>query len=444
MSLYSFAYRKVLLPLHSLLRGRDYVRRCAFLERSQWWTRDELLEFQWQELLRLLEWAFRTVPYYQDKYRKAGIALGDIRTREDFAKLPALTRTEINEDRDRLCSTAFRGELLPHATGGSSGTPTRFYHSMESYDWRTAAKDRVYSWSGWIPGEKSIYLWGAPVGNVSALNRAKQRAFDRFHQQEMVNTFSQSAALWEDVYRRIQRIRPKLIVGYVSSLSEFATFLLERGLRITPVEGVIGAAEPLHTATREHIAKALGAPMFNTYGCREFMSLAGECENHDGLHINVENVLIETASPSSQTPSDVLVTDLHNYGMPFIRYAVGDLGALDDSPCACGRGLPRIKSIDGRVLDALRTPDGRLVPGEFFPHLLKELPELRRYQVRQESVERIVISVVLSQPLSIKSSSFLEAEVSKVFGPQMKCECREVESIPRLTSGKQRVTIGLS
>src|ERR1017187_6072541 len=162
MSYYSRIFQNILMPAHGLLRNRRYVQHRDFLEGSQWRSRDELAEFQWQELRRLVEHAFQTVPYYQEKYRKAGASIADIRTREDFARLPMLTRTEVNENRERLCSTEYRGRLLPHATGGSSGTPTRFYRTIESYDWRTAAKDRVYSWAGLHPGEKSAYLWGAP------------------------------------------------------------------------------------------------------------------------------------------------------------------------------------------------------------------------------------------------------------------------------------------
>src|ERR1700730_16980080 len=104
MSPYSQAFRRFLMPLHGVLRNRRYSRYVDLLERSQWWSRDELLEFQWQELRRLLECVYRSVPYYQEKYRKAGIALSDIRTQEDFARLPVLTRAEVNANRDRLCS----------------------------------------------------------------------------------------------------------------------------------------------------------------------------------------------------------------------------------------------------------------------------------------------------------------------------------------------------
>src|SRR6185369_5170593 len=137
-----------------------------FLEKSQWRSPEQIREFQWTALRKLLAHAFGSVPYYRQKYTDAGVQLEDVRSWDDFRRLPPLTREEIRDHREELCSTKYKGRLLPHATGGSSGVPTRFYRTYESYDWRTAAKDRVYTWSGWRLGERSIYLWGAPVGPV--------------------------------------------------------------------------------------------------------------------------------------------------------------------------------------------------------------------------------------------------------------------------------------
>jgi len=156
MSLYPRVLRSVLLPTYDLCRRRTYTQRRRWLERSQWWIRDQILDFQWTELQKLLAHAFATVPYLTSKYRSAGVRLEDVRSWDDFRRLPPLTRDEINAHPRELCSTAYQGRLLPHATGGSTGTPTRFFRTYESYDWRTAAKDRAYSWSGWRVGERSI------------------------------------------------------------------------------------------------------------------------------------------------------------------------------------------------------------------------------------------------------------------------------------------------
>src|SRR5262249_30014536 len=156
----------------------------------------------------------------------------------------------------------------------------------------------------------------------------------------------------------------------------------------------------------------------------------------DGLHINSENVVLE-AGHEIDGPSNILVTDLHNYGMPFIRYEIGDLGSLKEGSCACGRGLPRLQGIEGRVLDVLRTADGRIVPGEFFPHLLKEIPEFAQYRVEQKDLNRIVISAVMTRELSGMSRELLDREIGKVFGAATRCDIQRVKEIPALASGKR-------
>jgi len=443
VSLYSRFYENIAVPFHNLVRRRQYFRHRRFLEKSQWWSRDELLDFQWKEVQSLLRHAFESVPYYQRKYREAGIRLADIRTREDFRRLPTLSRAEINAHREELKSTTYRGTLEPYATGGSSGQPTRFYRTVETYDWRFAASHRAYSWSGSCPGEPTVWLWGAPIGSTPWVATIKRKVSEKLQRQLILSTFCQTRSGWTQVYEQVRRFRPKFLLGYVSSLEEFCRFLAEEHKTVPGLRGVIGAAEPIFESTRKLVQEVLQAPLFNTYGSREFMSIAGECERHEGLHINCENLVVETMLEPEEGPSEVIVTDLHNYGMPFIRYRIGDLGVLDPTPCLCGRGLPRIKSVEGRVLDALRMENGRVVPGEFFPHLLKDIPEVREYQVRQESRTEIVLSAVLSDDLSIRSEHLLASEIEKVFGAGTHVRLNRVNEIPRLSSGKRRITIGL-
>jgi phenylacetate-CoA ligase len=413
------------------------------MERSQWWSPEQIQEFQWRELRLLLEHAFRSVPYYQKKYAAEGIEFGDIKSREDFAKLPPLTREEINVHRSELCAHPHKGKLISHATGGSSGVPTRFFITVESYDWRCAASARAYSWSGYRTGERALYLWGAPVGKVSRFKQAKLDAYRRLRRELIVPTFVQTPELWQSIFESALRFHPRFVVGYVSSLKQFAQFLLERTLCIPGVEAVLAAAEPVHNATRDLVAEAFGAPLFDTYGSREFMSIAAECEHHGGLHIHADNLLVETEKATSSAASELLVTDLHNFGMPFIRYRIGDLGSLTDSVCPCGRGLPLIRRIEGRILEVLRTRDGRTIPGEFFPHLLKDIGEVREFQVQQSSLEEIVLSLVLTGPLTEGSERLLRQEVKKVFTPATRVTIKPVQAIPQLPSGKRRVSVGL-
>jgi len=441
---YSQVLESILLPAYYEVRGRTYPRLREFMERSQWWPREQLNDFQWREARLLFEHAFRSVPYYREKYRAAGIEIGDIQSREDFAKLPALTREEINTHRQELCSETVKGRLLPHATGGSSGVPTRFFITMDSYDWRCAASARAYSWSGCRIGERALYLWGAPVGRISPLQKLKVRSSKFLRREMTIPTFVQTPELWQQTFETALRFRPKFVIGYVSSLEQFAGFLLSRQLTIPGILAVLAAAEPVYPSTRDLVSQAFRAPLFETYGSREFMSIAAECEEHRGLHIHAENLLVETETDSNGLGSQILITDLHNYGMPFIRYQIGDLGSLSETECPCGRPLPVLRKIEGRMLEVLRTADGRTVPGEFFPHLMKEVAEVREYQVQQRSLEEITLSVVLARPFSEDSQQLLRREMAKVFTLATRVTLNPVKAIPQLPSGKRRLTIGIS
>jgi phenylacetate-CoA ligase len=442
MSTYSRILEGLLIPAYYRLRGRKYAAYCDFLERSQWWSRDQVNEFQWREVRALLGHAFRTVPYYRKKYAAVGAEYGDVKTREDFAKLPPLTRTEVNEHRTELCSTDPQSRLLPKATGGSSGLPARFFITLDSYDWRSAATARAYSWNGCRSGERTLYLWGAPVGRVPPLENAKVHAHRFLRREVVVATFSQTLALWQQTLERVRRFRPKYLAGYVTSLENFGRYLLAEKKSIPGLQAVIAAAEPLHEDTRELLQEVFECPVFNTYGAREFMSIAAECEHHAGLHIHAENLLVETEGDAGQGPSEFLITDLHNCGMPFLRYRIGDTGSLIDSGCACGRGLPLLH-VEGRAREVLRTRDGRVVSGIFFPHTLKDIPEVSEFEAQQASLDEIILSVVLSRPLSESSEALLRQEIAKVFGTETRVTVRPVESIPRLPSGKRRTTVGI-
>jgi phenylacetate-CoA ligase len=443
MSMYSSVLNSALIPGYYRSRGRLYPKYRAFLEQSQWWSPDQLQQFQWRELQSLLKHTVQTVPYYKKKYAAAGIDIRDIRTMEDFAKLPPLTRDEVNSYREALCSKVQTSKLVAHATGGSSGRPTQFFITVDSYDWRCAASARAYSWSGHRIGERTLYLWGAPLSKVSGFDSIKMRVYTFLRREFVVPTFTQTGELWRQTLKDCERFSPRFIVGYVSSIEEFAEFLLSEGLTVRGIKAVIAAAEPVYASTRQLVAQAFAAPIFNAYGSREFMSIASECDRQEGLHIHSENLLVETEFPSSEAPSEFLVTDLHNYGMPFIRYRIGDTGMLGNSVCPCGRGLPLIRSVEGRVLQALRTRTGRVVPGEFFPHLLKDVLEIREFQAQQISLDEIVLSVVLRRPLSDGSKTLIHREIAKVFGSDIRIPIRPVDNIPRCPSGKRVVTAGL-
>ncbi len=425
------------------MRGRQYDSRYRFLLRSQWWSRDELLAFQWAELSKLIRLAASSTPYYRELFRRIGLEPGDVKSWDDFRRIPVLRREDVVQNKDGLASTALRrAELLPHATGGSSGVPVRFYRTWESYDWRIACTRRAYGWSGYAPGEKSLYLWGAPVGKQSFTARWRSKLANGLMRSRVLPTFAQNDEVWLRAAQSYRAYRPRFLIGYASSLLRFSRYVAERGLSLPAPRAVLSGAEGLGARERAFIAGTLGAPVFNTYGSREFMSIGGECELHDGMHINSENILVETENPDSNDASPLLVTDLHNHGTVFLRYFIGDSGTLSDRHCVCGRSLPLLGSIQGRALDTLTLASGRNVSGLLFHHILKDIPEIVSYQVKQLSPQAVEVRAVLSQDISVRSRGLFDSEMRKVFGDTA-VTIRRVDELETGHSGKVKVIIGL-
>lgn len=443
---YETAFRRVLFPAYeSGLRRRHTLAWLADYQRDQWLVPEQIAALQWQRLKRLLEHCHREVPYYQRRWRELGVVPADIRNLDDYAKLPLLTKADIRANFDELQADSWRGRLLTKATGGSTGEPMRFGYTRESNDRRTAVMWRGYEWAGSRMGRRTLFLWGGAVGEPTRTHQLKDAIYNRLFARHVLNSFHMTEANMAEYADAIDRYRPEIIVAYVGPLVRLAQWLIANKRRIWRPQGIIGAAEALHEFQREIIEQAFGAPAFNTYGCREFMLIAAECEKRHGLHINADHLVVELQKPQHAPPDthtgEVVITDLFNYGMPFLRYANGDMATAATEACSCGRGLPLLSRVEGRVLDAIRTPSGHVLPGEFFPHMLKDVPGVQRFQLVQRRLDRLDLAIVRGADFDEDSLAYIRREVAKVLGDSVALDCRFVEDIPLTPSGKLRVTV---
>jgi phenylacetate-CoA ligase len=294
-------------------------------------------------------------------------------------------------------------------------------------------------------GRRTLFLWGGAVGEPTRAHRLKDRLYNAAFARSVLNSFHMSEANLAEYADAIDRYRPEIIVGYVGPLVRLAQWLIASGRKIRQPHAIIGAAEALHEFQRKIIEQAFGCPAFNTYGCREFMLIAAECEYHRGLHVNADHLVVELRQPAGSVADvqsgEVVITDLFNYGMPFVRYANGDRATASSEHCACGRGLPMLAQVDGRVLDTIRTPDGHVLPGEFFPHMLKDVNGLQRFQLVQRQLDRLDLSIVRGAGFDDASLAYIRREVGKVLGDSVALHCHFVDDIPLTPSGKLRVTV---
>lgn len=439
--MYEQLFRRVLFPAYeSGLRRRRTLAHLAAYERDQWLAPEQLRALQWQRLQRLLQHCGQNVPYYRRRWRELGVTAADIRSLDDYARLPVLTKPEIRAHVEEFKADGWHGRLLYKATGGSTGEPLRFGYTRESNDRRTAVMWRGYGWAGARMGRRTLFLWGGAVGEPHPLKQFKERLYHAAFGRRMLNSFHMTDANLGQYADAIDAYRPEVIVGYVGPLVRLAQWLLDTGRRVARPVSVLGAAEALHGFQRELIERAFGCPAYNTYGCREVMLIASECEHRHGLHVNADHLAVELHGAQTGA-GEVLLTDLSNYGMPLLRYANGDMATAGVDACPCGRGLPLLSRVDGRVLDAIRTPEGHLLPGEFFPHMLKDVPGLKRFQLVQRQLDRLELSLVCGEAFDEASLAYIRREVAKVVGEHVGLDCRIVDDIPLTPSGKLRVTV---
>lgn len=438
-------HRSVIRCYEGAWHRRPVFRYWKALEASQWWSAEHLAALQLSRLQSLLLQAQNTAPWYAESWRIGRLDARMVRSLEDFRHWPVIDRDAIRNHRMAMRSTAAGRRLIAKATGGSSGVPLQFDLDHESNDRRMAAWHRGYGWAGAAPGTRQWYLWGVPPTTSAEWKKRKQRLYDWLYRRTTASCFDLSEANFGHFVASLAVTKPDAIVAYTNAIYTFARMLEERGVRPYSPSAVVVGAEKLHEYQRVVIERVFGAPVFETYGSREFMLIAAECPRHHGLHLTTEHHVVEILDDAgAPTPNgevgNVVITDLTNYGMPFIRYANGDRAVASGEACLCGRGLPLLQAVTGRRLDVLTTPDGRSLPGEFFPHILKELASVRQFQVVQDDPAAITVRIV-APGWQDADDRWLRREVAATAGALLRLDIDRVTEIPLTAAGKLQVVV---
>ncbi|GGW87004.1 phenylacetate--CoA ligase family protein [Alteromonas halophila] len=445
MSLYPGLFRTVLLPALDRVKGKGLTPLLKEYQQHLSWSPEQIETLQWQKTRALLTHAFETTVYYPKVWAEIGIeSPEDIKTREDFTRLPLLTKDLVREHYDELVSSK-HPDNIKKSTGGSTGQPFHFELNLNSNTRREAVMWRGYGWLGAGLGKKTMYLWGADLGQPSRNKKLKDALYHGFYNRTMLNSFNMTSDNMPEYVDRINAYKPDAMVSYVNPMVELASFITDKKLTVHSPGVILTGAEPLHEHQREIIEKAFGCPVHNTFGCREFMLIAAECRENQKLHINSDHLVVESLNsqghPVIQESGDLVITDLHNYGMPLIRYVNGDKATMSDTPCACGNPLPVMESIDGRKLDVIKTRSGRMIAGELFPHMFKEFKAIQRFQVRQSDIDAVTIKMICPDGLNVRDQEKIKSEIDRYCHGELTIKIELVDNIPLTQSGKHRVTI---
>jgi len=420
--------------------GEEFSSMCE----SQWFRREKILGIQQMKLRALINHAYENVPYYHRVFKDRGLHPSDFKSVDDLNRLPRLTKDDIRSNFKDMAATNFsRAQIITDATGGSTGTPLQFYTTQDDQNCARAAELRAYGWCGYRLGDKHAILWGS----LFDLKRSEElynkiiRFLDR---HIMLNCFRMSQESMRMYALRLKKFKPRIVRGYASAVYLFAKFMLHEGVDNIKPKAVITSAETLFDHERTTIEEAFGCEVYDFYGSREASAIASECSEHSGHHISAENYVLECMKEGESAASGetgvILITNLRNYAMPFIRYEIGDLGRFSDEVCSCGRGLPLISSIEGRTTDIIVTQDGNFISTPVLTLIFKDLP-VKQYQIIQEKIEEITVKIVRGSGYSEKDTKYIIRGMQKFIGKDVQIRLEFVDSIPLTNSGKRRPII---
>gem|GEM_PF-1302475 len=424
------AFRQRLEPLAMGLYFRALCR-------TQYADKKLLHDIQLRRLRQLIRHAYDTVPFWRLYLSRHRCTPPWPKSLDDFRKLPPVNKVELRtHPAESLVSTAVPDhQRLYRATTGSTGTPLQVFLDTNFFARRKAQYHRQLQWAG-----KQCADHVLRVLPYDYLEIEDQGTF--FYCDGPTDLAEKRRKLYA-----LLDGKPTVIHSYLSIILQLARFLTIDGISL-PIRAVITHAEQLTSDIRRYLETTFNAPVYDYYACNEVHSIAQECEQRDGLHVNAELVLVEildkVGRPArTREMGSVVLTGFENLAMPFIRYRVGDKGRFIPEACPCGRTLPRIE-IEGRAISTFPLPDGRTGHlFQLFKPIHKRIGMIYQYQIIQEALRRFLLKIVPTPLLTVGERYEIVEELQEYLGSQTDIRCEFVEYISTIR-GKEPVFIPLA
>jgi len=425
-----------------LRHGSEFQRELHLLEQSEQYSADELGMLQNERLQRLIDGAYRNVPYYRALFDDLRLRPSDIRQAADLGKLPVLEKRAVAEAGPRMWNTALpEAARIPGQTSGSTGTSLALVYDSAALaaEWATVWRLRrrfgcdLGRWHATLAGRLVVPVdrHGPPFHRVNYAQ--KQMLFSLYHLRR------ETAA----AYAKALASRPhEFYSGYPSALEALAAAAVEAQVQLPgPKQALFPSSESLLLWQKERLEAAYGVPVYDRYGCAEFCVSFTVCPE-GRYHLDSEFSIVEwnvIEEDDESITGELLCTGLMNHAMPFIRYRVGDVATIAKSPCPCGRASLSAYSIDGRAEDFVITRSG--VRLGRLDHLFKDMPRIRESQIQQSAPGKMTIRIVRAPEYGVTDEQKLLAECAARMGNDMEVELDYIDTIPRNRAGKFRAVV---
>lgn len=406
--------------------------------KNQWLKNSELKEVQLKKLHAMIKHAYENTEFYRKKFKDAGIRPEDIKTVEDLKRIPLTTKAELREH--SLGSILTKGVDLKRCrvipTSGSSGTPLKVVYDENADDFSKAINLRSMMENGLKIRDKWV--------NIGDTRTARKPSW--FQKIGFFNIVTLS--IFDNIesgVKKLIRINPNIIVGYPSQLNLIARYVKKNSIAKIKPRAIFTTSELLDSNTRELINSTFDVDLIDLFGCIEVNRTAWECSEHCGYHLDIDSVVTEFIHEGENVAAgergNIVYTSLFNYAMPLIRYEVGDIGVPSDESCTCGRGLPMMKSVEGRSDDFISLPSGKIISPIALALVMKHSYGIIEYQIIQETLENISVNLVVSEESNEKRYEELSKSIEVVLNNEVSVEIKIMDKLKRNSTGKIRSVI---
>ena len=439
-----FIAKKLGLQLFDILKGYKVTAYYNFYLQTLKWNREEIENHQLVKLRQLLNHAYQNVPFYKKRFDEINFDV-NIKSLSDLENIPPLTREDIQNNFDELLDKKFDlSKCYKGSSSGSTGQPVFYYHDVDGSSSGIAANYFGWFLGGWEFGQSGITIWGNPrVVNVEwkrFTSKIKSRLFfrDKFPAYKLTETEK-----FNELIEILKQKNYSYIDGYTNAIYLLADYVYKKNIKLNKFKQILTTGENLQDYQRAVIENVLG-PVYDGYGCGEINGIAHQCKICKEYHIIEPHVIVESNDNISgeDGSSALLITDLTNYVMPLIRYQNGDMAVLA-SGNKCSIKYKSLHSISGRISDVIDLPGGGnlVVPSFFGSMLLKQVTNIKHYQIEKVSDDKIIINLVLSNKLSDEDYKKISDSLYEYLGKKLLWEIKIVDKIQVSKTGKFKLLV---
>jgi phenylacetate-CoA ligase len=443
MSFNNFVTETFILPFSDLLTGQSIARHLRFLNKSQYWTRDQIEAYQDDKLRDLISHVYHNVPFYREIFNDLNLKPEDIQSRKDLVKLPIITKEDLRKNKSKhLAVNLNKKNLIYMSSSGSTGEPFQFYVTRHADSFSKAAAIRAWYWMGYRLGDRYVKV------SMNARSSRLKKIQDKLNMSLYLSSTQLTYDKFINIKEQITKYNPLFIRCYPLPLNFLSEIIAgtDGNYRGNNLLAINTTGSTLHDDIRNKIERVFNVNIYDSYSCEggtHFSECPGRHYYHPAEEYAISELIEDEFSISSgDHPLRHITTDLHNYASPFIRYDTQDyIVPGDNQLCSCGRHFMNIRKIKGRDSDILITPSGKYLIVENFVAYFEWIPEVDQIQVVQEELNTIIIKMIVNDGFNHDVRQKIQHYWNEYIGEDVTVILEIADEIKLTPAGKRRTVI---